>query len=293
MSRIALLVLGMSSPRIFGKICEFFNDSRFCIFLHVDKKVDINWYISEINCDKDMYNLCDDRKEVFWGGFSMVEAEISLIDSALRNADISTICLISDDSAPVKCIDDIYIELITHPNRIDLIIKDQHRKWYDNFYFPDSRFTALRQMDVEIRNFTYDDIQNIKKIEEFMKVGKKNIETIYFSRQWWSLSSFKAKKIVDYIKTDKQLFDSFRYSLFPDEIFFPTLYGILYPEVEDIIKSVPMYADYDKFPVPWVYNATWELENISKTHDHLFIRKIAKNNTSIFEEVVKIFCEKI
>ena len=46
-------------------------------------------------------HMIEDRVEVFWGGYSMVKAELALLQTAMRTNDYSKFLLLSDDSFPI------------------------------------------------------------------------------------------------------------------------------------------------------------------------------------------------
>ena len=82
MSKIGVLVIGANAPKILGRVLDLFVDPRFRFFLHVDSKLNLATYLKDMG-GAERVTLVEPRIRVFWGGYSMIEAELALIDTAL------------------------------------------------------------------------------------------------------------------------------------------------------------------------------------------------------------------
>ena len=280
MKKIAILVIGANAPKILGRVLDHFDDPRFRFFLHVDAKIDISPYTRDVR-NLDRITMIQPRLPVFWGGFSMIEAELALIKAALADPSVQRLALWSDDTAPLRGPDETYQALMDAPDRIATDVLPYVQNWYNQFYFADSRFTNPLKMDVQKRNFELVDWENIKRLQCLVERGKKPLENVYFSRQWWALGRASAEAILHYADEDEHLVESFRFSLFPDETFFPTLFRLCFPETK--VPDVPMYADYDRWPVPWVFGKRNELPSVKLISDRLFVRKLSPDAINLVD----------
>jgi hypothetical protein len=271
MSKVGVLVLGSWGPLILDRVLEVFDDARFKFLLHIDAKQDLSAYTAKMR-HAGRLTLIENRVEVFWGGFSMIEAEIVLIEAALRDPEIGTLVLVSDDTAPLRRPDAVYSALMDVPDRITCTPNGRPKSWYEDFFYTDSKFAALRGVGMDQKQFQPHDFENILRLERLRAKGKRKIETMYFGRQWWSLSRESAVTILDFLKGDQHLMESFRFSLFPDEIFFPTVFRLCFPEKKT--PNIPTYADYGRPVHPWQYSSAEEIRGAKISDEHLFIRKV-------------------
>ena len=68
----AFLILAHNEFELLRLLVARLDDSRNDIFIHFDKKVAV---LPEIKVKEAGLTILEDRKDVRWGGFSMVEAE--------------------------------------------------------------------------------------------------------------------------------------------------------------------------------------------------------------------------
>jgi hypothetical protein len=271
MSKVGVLVLGSWGPQILDRVLGIFNDERFRFFLHIDAKQDLAAYTAKMQ-HAGRLTLIENRVEVFWGGFSMIEAEIVLIEAALRDAEIGTMVLVSDDTAPLRSPDAIYSALTEVPDRITCTPNGRPKSWYEDFFYTDSKFAALRGIGMDQKQFRPSDFENILRLERLRAKGKRKIETMYFGRQWWALHRESAATILEFLKQDEHFVESFRFSLFPDETFFPTAFRICFPDKKT--PDIPTYADYARPVHPWQFTSAAEIRETKFGPEHLFVRKI-------------------
>ena len=98
-------------------------DDRFSVFVHMDAKTDLADARLRLPAHASMI---EPRIEVFWGGWSMMQATFLLIDAARRHGGFFRYALVSGDSLPVVPLDRLeaallddakeYIELVAVPD---------------------------------------------------------------------------------------------------------------------------------------------------------------------------------
>jgi hypothetical protein len=282
MSKVGVLVLGSWGPLILDRVLAAFDDERFRFLLHIDAKHDQAAYTAKMQ-HAGRLTLIENRAEVYWGGFSMIEAELALVEAALRDNEITSLVLVSDDTAPLHGPDAVYRALMEAPDRITCTPNGRPKYWYEGFFYTDSRFVALRGVNADEREFRPHDFEMILRLERLRAKGKRRIETMYFGRQWWALSRASAAKILEFLRQDQHFVESFRFSLFPDETFFPTAFRICFPDRQT--PDIPTYADYGRPVHPWQFTAADEICGTAFGPEHLFVRKIKIDMPEVIDDL--------
>jgi hypothetical protein len=285
MSKIGALVLCHSAPLIIDKVIGLLGQDCFRFFLHVDKKLNISDYVSAMK-NAGQVAFIEDRITIFWGGFGMVEAEIALAEAALADPEISSFVLISDDTVPLRPPAEIHAALAAAPDRIVCAAKGRTRKVYDEFYFLDAKFSSLRGRDMNETYLRPEDFERFERMVQLRRRGKKPLETLYFGRQWWSLSRHSLQAIVRLAKEDDWLLESFRFSACPDETFFQTCFRLCFPQAP--VLDLPTYNDWSRPAArPWVFSTAEDLRATKFDQAHLFARKIRRDLPELVDVVTE------
>ena len=81
---IAFLVLCHDEEELLGRLSKFLLYGEDKVFVHVDRKVDINKFKNAV---VGLKNVCftENRFDVYWGGFNSVKATMELIKTALND----------------------------------------------------------------------------------------------------------------------------------------------------------------------------------------------------------------
>src|SRR5579863_9285303 len=97
---IAALILAHQCPELLARLAKRLESYGAQCFIHVDAKVDIAPF--EAECSGTNSTFVKPRTKVTWGGFSMVEATITLLSAALSDTRFTHFVLISGDTYPIK-----------------------------------------------------------------------------------------------------------------------------------------------------------------------------------------------
>ena len=108
-------------------------DDRFAVFVHMDAKTDLTGAPLRLPAHASMI---EPRIEVFWGGWSMMQATFSLIDAARRRGGFFRYALVSGDSLPVVPLD-----------RLEAALLDDTREYIELVEVPDD--PSLAGMDMQ------------------------------------------------------------------------------------------------------------------------------------------------
>jgi hypothetical protein len=294
--KIALLVLGFRSPKVFGDIVLLMAKIEVDVYLHLDSKVDLNDYLVRSGSLTGNISVVRERYAINWGGYNMVRAEVALLRQAQRIRDYDRYVLISDDSFPLMNGFALRDEISRDYDRIDLNImnKDHHTYFrYKNFFLFDHPSNDPRRNTLP-RNCFIDQqfFEDVKKMEKAFKIGKA-LTRIYTGSQWWALRKDSVLTILEGFAKNVWLRDSFEYSLMSDEMAVHTFYvkgmearGLEASEVLRNVRPSPMWADWASTPAPRTFSHFSELPGIFDPAK-LFIRKLAEDANELREQLTE------
>lgn len=278
--RVALLVLGYRAPAVLRRLVRLLHDdSRFAIYVHVDVKANLEAYASEMG-EAERVDWIAPRLNVYWYGFTMVEAELLLLARGLADAENATLCLISDDSFPLLSPDRLYDELMRDKTRINVsrLGPDHvHLPRYKQFYFFD---TPLSNQHVGAIG-RYLDLERIRVMRAALDRAEHLIERGKFQAQpyggsaWWSLDRDLAVKVLRMF--DNEHFrESMAFTACSDEIAFQT--AVMQFLQAPPKMGTPMISDFSRMPKPYVFSQLAEVVPFV-TKQRLFVRKVIPDET--------------
>ena len=105
MSKHAYLVIAYNDWSLLSKLLICIDDPRNVIFIHVDKKS--NFSSSEIYTTQNAECIYIPRQKVAWGGYSLIAAELALLEAAIKH-ECDYYHLISGQDLPIKSQDYIH-----------------------------------------------------------------------------------------------------------------------------------------------------------------------------------------
>ena len=269
--KLALLVLGFRYPQCLAAATKVYLDAGFDIFLHIDKKHGRAYADGLGEAEKSIHCIAE-RHEVFWGGYSMIEAQVALLRAAMAAGPYDKYTLVSDDSFPLYGGELLRSFIAVPEDRISvrrLAADDAFMTRYNDFYFFDHLATSMMVRQAESARIDEGFWQNVENIRALRKRGKKRLE-LFFGQQWWSLGQRAVDVILQTLKRDTYLVESFRYTAVPDEMLFQTIHGHSF---HTHTEASPMLVEWGKEPKPYAFRAVAELEGLVQKH-HGFVRKV-------------------
>lgn len=191
------------------------------IYIHVDKKSNIDHFNALIASNVIIIN---DRIDVQWGDFSMVEATLKL----LQNVAVDGYCtLLSGDDIP--CVSAEYLRsfFLSLNGKNLLHIQDERNEFVDpnarvRIKYPNFFFFKNRSFSQKIFCRVYKIFPIMKNFRGMSYFRKRNI-TLYKGTQWFSFSSASLRLMKVFLSTEPDYLTAFKSSYCPDEIFFHTL----------------------------------------------------------------------
>jgi hypothetical protein len=284
---IACLFLAYDGASVLRNAIPVLKAAGWDLFVHLDKKADRAKYEQELGEMSSSVHLIEDRVEVFWGGYSMIKAELALLQTAMRTNDYSKFLLLSDDSFPILPPDRLNAHFGNGEDLITIAPQPPHSPFYSRyhgFFCYDHPTTAMRSPPGAGRNEREIDENlehRIAEIEVLRRIGKKNIE-VYYGSQFWALTLDTVKFLVNVCQEDLHLVKSFEYSALPDETMVQSLIGNY--RTGGRHETGPVYADFS-VGGPRVLSSQAELP-LDFQDTHAFVRKISPQATEFMEQML-------
>jgi hypothetical protein len=243
------------------------------------------------------------RRPVFWGGFSMIEATLDLLQTAIATGGYERYMLLSGDTLPLRPSEEL-AEALLKPNveYIELVdIKDEPttkgKTWVEITTMLDSehpgRFYNFQNWDSLLTNpYTADDLARTQNLTPAAaatlraEAARANAERLsrlpprprlfqqfYYGTQWWAFTANLIEQILPELLA-KETQDFFRNMEVPDEHYFNCVVGNRFPKhtrQDEAFTKTLIYTDPESRTKtrPGI-TADFLRENATET---LFIRK--------------------
>ena len=267
------------------KLLSAIDDERNHIYLHVDKKSDINDF-KELAKGINKSNLSFvTRTKVEWGAYSQIEAELNLFREANKKH-YRYYHLISGSDLPIKSQDYIH-EFFNKTNEKEFI-----RFESDEFNYSD-RVRLYHPFQKNLRRYSWQKLGN-KVATLFQKVLRINVNSqIEFQKgtNWVSITD----ELVSYIlQNETWIKKTFGHSFCADEIFIQTLVHnseyfkqkLYHPHYDNLEIASQRLIDWNRGK-PYVFRSQ-DLDEL-KNSSYLFARKF---DSKIDKEIIDLITEE-
>ncbi|BAB76022.1 beta-1,6-N-acetylglucosaminyltransferase [Anabaena sp. FACHB-709] len=221
---LAYLILAHNNPNHLQKLISSLDTSDVHFFVHIDGKSNILPFQANLISNK--VTFVQERRNIFWGEFSIVQATIDLMKTALNKQDFDYLILISGSDYPLKNAQYIkdffsknkgseFINLVELPN--EQASKNLNRLYQYRISFSSKNIVlrAFRRVINCIINDLFHWQRNYRKSLGELKP--------YAGSQWWALSGDACNYILNFIAKNPEILKFFQTALIPDESFFHTI----------------------------------------------------------------------
>ncbi len=226
------MILAHKNTYVLQKALEMIDDESNDVFIHIDKKSPIEDFEAIKGILKKSNLFFTERINVNWASFSQLEAELLLLESAIKRGDYAYFHLISESDMPIKS--QAYIHDHLSGKSLDYIemcgvskkpgLKPFSTEIWNRYYYfftetPLYRTSRLHKFFVRIALVLP---QKLLGVNRWKNVKNSKGENIYptWGWQWFSLS----KKTAEFILSQKEfLCKHFKNTHCPDECAIPTL----------------------------------------------------------------------
>lgn len=238
--KIAYLILAHNNPLHLTRLISALQTEHSHMFLHIDKKSNGFIHLPV----KSNTTLIKNTVSVNWGGFSLVQATLNLLQEANTIGEYDYFILLSGADYPIKSNAYIFQFLQQHKGEefINLCKMPEMNKTFDRveyFYIENARDFAASSLSKRVINKSL-------RFALFKRKYPKPYShfTLYAGNQWWVLSKRCVDYILHFITHNSEYVDFYKYTLIPDELFFHTIIGNS-PFKENVVNAL-MYTDWLK-----------------------------------------------
>jgi hypothetical protein len=148
---VAILVLAYREPSVLAAVVPVYRKAGFDIYVHLDAKASVVDYALAMGDQAQHCRFIQPRTSVFWAGFTMTQATMQLLQTALEAKEYSNLALVSDDTLPIVPMARLRAALATKVERIavrrlqdDEVFVERYRKFFylNRVYFEKRCFSC-------------------------------------------------------------------------------------------------------------------------------------------------------
>lgn len=211
----AYLIIAHKTDKTFSTLLKMIDDERNDVFVHIDKK-NRNFNQNMLTLSKSNLYFVK-RHKVSWGSFSLVQAELELIEKATSTNKYTYYHLLSGSCLPIKSQD--YIHDYLEDKNIEFI--DFDLSYCENFEQRASYHYIFQKLKGRSQNKFFDFVIKLSiYAQRKIRVKRNKNIVIYKGSQWFSITN----KLAEHIKSNKNwIIKCFNNTLIPDELFLQTL----------------------------------------------------------------------
>lgn len=216
--KIAYLTLVHRNPKLLGRLIQILSTEDSGFFIHVDRKSNISDFSSIKGKD---IHLIQERRSVFWGEFSQVEASLDLIRIALRSdVQYEYFVLLHGSDYPLRS-----------SNYIDRFFEENNGLEFISAVkmpapgFPLFKINKVRYpSDKPIRRFVS---RLVTKVGLGYRDYRKSLPGMaaYGGDACWALSRNACEYVMEFVGDHPEILRYFARTLTSDEMFFHTILG--------------------------------------------------------------------
>jgi hypothetical protein len=223
--KIAYLILAHDNPSHLQRLVKAVASPSSACFIHVDSKSNIMDFLP---ITSENVILIDEQLAVYWGDFSMVEATLVLIRTALidpRNFD--RLVLLSGADYPLHSASYIESFFSRHPsdefiNLVQMPAKAERKPLYRlTHYWPRPQAPLLTKLFLKIMQRLR--LNHILRHRAYQKNFSYLVP--YAGDQWWALSRAACQYIQAFVEQEPKLMRFFMNTCFADEMLFQIMLG--------------------------------------------------------------------
>lgn len=293
----AFLIMAHTQPLLLKRLLRRLDHERIDIFLHLDKKS----IFDETELKKTVKHsslFLTQRLNITWGGYSIIQAELELLEKATNTNKYGYYHLLSGQDYLLESIDKILSFYDHTPNVNYISFKyDEVSNYIDRLKlrYPFQEIIGHGRMHIALYCFQY----FLKIIQKVLKLYRKIPETVGYGSQFFDITDDFARWIVkeqDYWKP------IYKNTVCADEMFVQTLY-LLYSKVETTKLCYQVDKNYKTFDragitikraIDWTRGKpyVWVKDDyeILKSSSLLFVRKVdetkSKDLLDILDKIV-------
>ncbi|WP_029276830.1 beta-1,6-N-acetylglucosaminyltransferase [Carnobacterium jeotgali] len=229
LDKICYLILAYNDPENLHRLVNRLND-RADFYIHIDKKNDITPFATLFDSYPNV-TLIQNRVKIYWGGFSIVQAELNLIETALNKHDsYMRYVLLSGSDYPIKNSNDIYrffekntnTEFIRGINLDKIKNKELFGLHIDLWQKHD--YPWIKKTNTTFFKIFRAVINKVLRKFHLPKAIRHHKFDLYHGSQWWALTDSCLRELINIYHSKERDYLIFKIGFASDEKFFHTLF---------------------------------------------------------------------
>ena len=253
------------------------------VYIHVDNKAPIEPFLRLQSLPNVV--LVKNRVEVYWGGYSIVQATLNGFAEILSSGiGFNYINLMSGQDYPIKSTEYIHKFLAENPGKAFMHTLSVMHEWQE---------AIPRITKYHLVNFHFPGRYKVEKVINTIMPSRRfpGSLTPVGRSQWLTITPAQAAYIINYLADNKQFTNFFKLSWAPDEMIFQT---ILYnsPYKDNIVNDNLRYIDWSQGGASPKLLTMSDADALTKS-EKLFARKFnPATDSAILDHLDKISFHK-
>ena len=269
---IVFCVLAHHNPKALFRLLKKLEN--FQVVVHIDRRVDITTFINEVPRNSRVNWLAGNaRRRTNWGGWSIVEAQLELMNFTLENfPNLTHIVFLSGECFPIYPVKDFTHFLSHQPSAINFKEIKKSAPYTKSSKFLIRRITFLHPLDLR---FFSKHKNRSTLFFKFCGLPSKFLRSLhlpnpgycptskyYYGSQWVALHVNQVRLI---LKSQREMRKEFRFTYAPDEL---AIHSILartslassFESVNDPIREAPFHLINGELSKEWTLEEFIETE---------------------------------
>lgn len=295
---IAYLILAHNNPQHLTRLINSLSTHHCAFFVHIDKKANLADFLSN---DRDNVFFIQDNVPVYWGDYSMVEAILILLQSALKDSrNFDYFVLLSGSDYPIQPA--AYIETFFESKA--------GTEFMNTVPIPGEKVgkPISRLINYRVRQSGSKVSRRFYKLLRSIGITRKRNYKLYLrdlkpfgGSTWWAITRGAAQYILDFTVSHPQVVNFFKNTYNPDEMFFQTILSNS-PYMTSMQRNL-MFTDWsaggahpawisDKHLTFFQSTLSTILEDAYGKGELLFARKFSAESKRVVDQLDQLIKEK-
>lgn len=271
--RVAALILAHHKPNSLAGLIRECLDQQMDVFIHLDANSEIS--VSTLSSLGSHVFILTHRHKIQWGGISIVRATHDLFSKAFEGCYDYYVLLSGEDIFIHKNVKQFLLDL--QGNSMFGYWSMPYEKWWGGGMFRVERphffnKKTQRALSERLYNYFHFFLNRHSPKTQF----KKHFPTFDFfgGQQWMVLSREAVRFYLQFVDSNTQIWDVFKYAFAPDEMFIQTV--LLNQKDMKIVNRSTHYVRFSENASSPDYLTESEISQLRLSGQYLFARKYAR-----------------